>query len=59
LTPLRLDWLSGLPLAMTAIALLVAPKLAITLAKKGWGAHLLDITSIRLIEGEDFPRNAL
>jgi predicted ATP-grasp superfamily ATP-dependent carboligase len=54
LTPMRLDWLSAVPLAMTAIALLVAPRLSSTLARKGWGAHLLDIRSIRLIESEDF-----
>ena len=41
LTPVRLDWISAVPLAMTAIFLLVAPKLATTLATKGWGAHLL------------------
>jgi hypothetical protein len=34
--------------------LLAAPKLAITLAKAGWGAHLLDSASVRLIESEDF-----
>jgi predicted ATP-grasp superfamily ATP-dependent carboligase len=54
LTPVRLDWLSFVPLAMTAIALLIAPKLSSTLARKGWGAHLLDIRSIRLIESENF-----
>ena len=54
LTPVRLDWISAVPLAMTAIFLLVAPKLAVTLARGGWGAHLLDLGSIRLIESEDF-----
>jgi predicted ATP-grasp superfamily ATP-dependent carboligase len=54
LTPVRLDWLSFVPLAMTAIVLLIAPKLSSTLARKGWGAHLLDIRSIRLIESENF-----
>jgi hypothetical protein len=42
------------PLAMTATLLLMAPKLAIRLAQGGWGAHLLDPASIRLIEREDF-----
>jgi predicted ATP-grasp superfamily ATP-dependent carboligase len=56
LTPVQLDWISGLPLAMTAIALLIAPKLANRLARKGWGAHLLDIESVRQIESEDFVR---
>jgi predicted ATP-grasp superfamily ATP-dependent carboligase len=54
LTPVRLDWLSAVPLAMTAILLLLAPKLAVRLARTGWGAHLLDLESIRLIEREDF-----
>jgi predicted ATP-grasp superfamily ATP-dependent carboligase len=53
-TPLRLDWLSAVPLAATAMLLLAAPKLATTLVKGGWGAHLLDIGSIRRIESEDF-----
>jgi hypothetical protein len=39
---------------MTAIALLTRPKLAATLPKTGWGAHLLDLKSIRTIEREDF-----
>ena len=39
---------------MTALALLLDPKLAGTLAKKGWGAHLLGAESVRLIEAEKF-----
>jgi predicted ATP-grasp superfamily ATP-dependent carboligase len=54
LTPVRLDWYSAIPLVMTAIFLLVTPKSAVTLARGGWGAHLLDPGSIRLIESEDF-----
>jgi predicted ATP-grasp superfamily ATP-dependent carboligase len=54
LTPVRLDWTSAVPLAMTAICLLAVPKLAVKLARGGWGAHLLDLRSIRLIESEDF-----
>jgi predicted ATP-grasp superfamily ATP-dependent carboligase len=54
LTPVRLDWISAVSLAMLAIALLVAPKRAVRLARGGWGAHLLDVTSIRKIESEDF-----
>jgi predicted ATP-grasp superfamily ATP-dependent carboligase len=54
LTPVRLDWISAVPLAMTAILLLVAPSLAKPLAKGGWGAHLLDTRSIRVIEDENF-----
>jgi predicted ATP-grasp superfamily ATP-dependent carboligase len=54
LTPMRLDWVSAIPLAMTAMALLLTPKLAAPLARRGWGAHLLDLKSIRLIEREEF-----
>jgi len=54
LTPVRLDWISAVPLAMTMILLLLAPKLAIRLARGGWGAHLLDLRSIGLIESEAF-----
>ncbi|MEA2921871.1 MAG: hypothetical protein QOF07_1834 [Bradyrhizobium sp.] len=54
LTPLRYDWVSVVPLAMMAMCLLVSPKLGVTLARGGWGAHLLDAGSIRRIEREDF-----
>jgi hypothetical protein len=54
LTPVRLDWISAVPLTMIAITLLVAPKLAAALARGGWGAHLLDLGSIRLIESKNF-----
>jgi predicted ATP-grasp superfamily ATP-dependent carboligase len=54
LTPARLDWISAVPLALTAILLGVAPSLAQPLAKLGWGAHLLDAHSIRLIDEENF-----
>lgn len=54
LTPMRLDWISAVPLVMMAISLLIAPKLANAMARKGWGAHLLDIGSVRRIESEDF-----
>jgi predicted ATP-grasp superfamily ATP-dependent carboligase len=56
LTPVRRDWISAVPVAMTAPALLANPKLAATLSKQGWGAHLLGIESIRLIESENFNR---
>ena len=58
LTPLRFDWLSVVPLATVAFALLLQPRLAATLAKKGWGAHLLDLASIARIERQDFPASA-
>ena len=54
LTPVRLDRLSAVPLAMIAVALLVAPKSALALVRGGWGAHLLDLGSIRQIESQDF-----
>jgi predicted ATP-grasp superfamily ATP-dependent carboligase len=54
LTPLRLDWISFMPLAAIAIALLSRPNLAGTLARRGWGAHLLDLNSIAAIAREDF-----
>jgi predicted ATP-grasp superfamily ATP-dependent carboligase len=52
LTPVRLDWISAVPLAMTTLLLLAAPKLATRLATRGWGAHLLDTRSIAVIESE-------
>lgn len=54
LTPLRLDWISAVPLAMIAMVLLAAPGRGVALARGGWGAHLLDIASIRKIESEAF-----
>jgi hypothetical protein len=56
LTPVRLDWISAVPLAMTAIFLIAAPSLAKSLARRGWGAHLLDAHSIRIIDDEKFGR---
>jgi predicted ATP-grasp superfamily ATP-dependent carboligase len=54
LTPVRLDWMSAVPVAMAVILLGVSPSLAKRLATGGWGAHLLDAHSIRLIEDEHF-----
>jgi hypothetical protein len=34
--------------------LLASPKSAVKLARGGFGAHLLDLKSIRMIEGEGF-----
>jgi hypothetical protein len=39
------------PLAVTAALLPASPKSAIRLARGGFGAHLLDLKSIRMIEG--------
>ena len=50
LTPLRLDWFSIVPLLMTMLFLLVNPRLAHELPKRGWGAHLLSPQTIRMIE---------
>jgi predicted ATP-grasp superfamily ATP-dependent carboligase len=50
LTPIRLDWVSALPVTMTALALFLSPALARELPKRGWGSHLLTPKSIRLIE---------
>jgi hypothetical protein len=50
LTPARLDMPGAIPLAITALLLLVSPKLADGLSRRGWGAHLLDRRSIALIE---------
>jgi predicted ATP-grasp superfamily ATP-dependent carboligase len=54
LTPVRSDWISAVPLAVTAALLLASPKSALKLARGGFGAHLLDLKSIRVIEGEGF-----
>jgi predicted ATP-grasp superfamily ATP-dependent carboligase len=54
MTPVRLDVLSAVPLAMTAALLLASPSLAMTLARGGFGAHLLDVKSVRVIESEGF-----
>ena len=54
LTPVRLDWISAVPLAIIAVSLLAAPNLAVKLARGGWGGHLLDLATIRRVESEDF-----
>jgi hypothetical protein len=51
LTPVEADWISAVPLAVTAALLLASPKSAVKLARGGFGAHLLDLKSIRMIEG--------
>ena len=51
LTPVEADWISAVPLAMTAALLLASPKSAVKFARGGFGAHLLDLKSIRVIEG--------
>lgn len=54
LTPVRMDWLSAVPLVMTAVLLLVSPGLSHVLAKRGWGQHLLDARTVATIESEAF-----
>jgi predicted ATP-grasp superfamily ATP-dependent carboligase len=53
LTPVRLDQISAVPLVMIAASLLAAPKSATALVRGGWGAHLLDLGSIRRISEGD------
>jgi predicted ATP-grasp superfamily ATP-dependent carboligase len=53
LTPLHVDWLGVAPLAMIVTTLLLSPRLGVTLTRRGWGAHLLDLKSIRMIEHEE------
>jgi len=57
LTPVRRDWLSAVPLVMTAAMLLASPQIATRLARGGFGAHLLDRESIKVIEREGFLRD--
>jgi hypothetical protein len=54
LTPVRSDWISAVPLAVTVALLLASPQSVVKLARGGFGAHLLDLASIRVIEGEEF-----
>jgi hypothetical protein len=39
---------------MTAMLLFVSPNLAGKLARSGFGAHLLNLASVRRIESDDF-----
>ena len=54
LTPVQSDWIGAVPLAVMAALLLASPKSTIKLARGGFGAHLLDVRSIRVIEAEGF-----
>ena len=54
LTPVVSDWISAVPLLMTAMLLFASPNLAGKLARGGFGAHLLDLASVRRIESDDF-----
>lgn len=52
LTPLRWDWPSSVPVLVALLLLLADPKHALTLPATGWGAHLLNPESIRIIREE-------
>jgi len=54
LTPVGIDWHSAIPLLTTAVLLLISPRMAQDLPKRGWGSHLLSVRSIRTIE-QGFP----
>jgi hypothetical protein len=54
LTPVASDRCSAVPLVMTAAVLLARPASASSLARGGFGAHLLSPESIRRIEGAEF-----
>ncbi|MDQ4134774.1 MAG: hypothetical protein M3158_01180 [Pseudomonadota bacterium] len=49
LTPVRLDWPSAMPGAVTALWLLADPRAALYLPRRGWGTHLLNPESVRTI----------
>jgi predicted ATP-grasp superfamily ATP-dependent carboligase len=58
LTPVRWDWLSAIPLMVTALCLLARPASAYYLSEKGWGSHLLTpdtIRKIRTLVGHSAP----
>jgi predicted ATP-grasp superfamily ATP-dependent carboligase len=52
LTPLRWDWPSAVPAVITFLLLLADPRCARTLPAKGWGTHLLNPETIRIIREE-------
>jgi len=54
MTPVRADWMSAIPLAVTAGLLLAQPATAQQLARGAFGAHLLSRESIRRIESKEF-----
>jgi hypothetical protein len=54
LTPVVSDWISAVPLLMTAMLLFASANLAGKLARGGFGAHPLDLASVRRIESDDF-----
>ncbi|MBX9777153.1 MAG: hypothetical protein K2Y71_22475 [Xanthobacteraceae bacterium] len=53
LTPVAIDWPSFVPPTVTALWLVVTPRAAHTLPKRGWGAQLLTAQTIRAIKTMD------
>lgn len=53
LTPSQDDRRSAIPLAITAAILMVAPQSAATLARRGFGAHLLNERAIALLAASE------
>jgi predicted ATP-grasp superfamily ATP-dependent carboligase len=56
LTPMRWDWPSIIPAIVAAAWLLKNPRHAPVILRRAWGAHLLDLDSLRMIkETVEFP----
>lgn len=55
LTPLRWDWPSVVPTLIVGLWLLTNPRAAESVHKRGWGAHLLNPESIRIIRERIAP----
>ena len=51
LTPVRVDWVSALPLMLMALILLIRPRWARALPRR-FGAHVFSSSSVRLIDHE-------
>jgi predicted ATP-grasp superfamily ATP-dependent carboligase len=56
LTPVRWDWASAVPAITTALWLLVDPRAAHYLPRRGWGPHLLNPQSARRIRSMRHPQ---
>ena len=57
LTPVTLDPLSLVPLAITTIVLTLNPALGRTLSERGWGAHLLSDNTVQIIREQQKMRS--